>query len=86
METKHTQGEWVVKSNSELCWVESKTHHIATVSFSNESNAKLIAAAPDLLDACKRVDSLYSEVERIVSGEVLEMLNHVRNAIKKATT
>ena len=51
MKTKHTKGEWIVKSNSELCWVESKTHHIATVSFGNEANAKLIAAAPELLEA-----------------------------------
>jgi hypothetical protein len=83
METKHTKGEWIVKSNSELCWVESKTHHIATVSFGNEANAKLIAASPDLLEAlikCKNQLASYSSEKSIDCWYLAEQ------AIKKATS
>lgn len=83
METKHTQGEWVVKSNPELCWVESKTHRIATVSFGNEANAKLIAAAPELLEALiEIVESMDLEMR----FNQLDQYQKAKQAIKKATS
>jgi hypothetical protein len=81
METKHTQGEWIVKSNSELCWVESKTHHIATVSFGNEANAKLISAAPELLEA---LECAYANCSQ--SKMTSEAKNLIEQAIQKATS
>lgn len=90
METKHTQGEWVVKSNSELCWVESKTHHIATVSFSNESNAKLIAAAPDLLEALIECASILGkttdDIDKQLGVDTFYAYRMALDAIQKATT
>ena len=80
METEHTKGEWTVKSNPELCWVESKTHHIATISFGNEANAKLIASAPELLQTLKHMYAVISN-----GGNVKEMQFDIEQAIKKAT-
>ena len=80
---KHTKGEWIVKSNSELCWVESKTHHIATVSFGNEANAKLIAAAPDLLESLVNVLKSMDEGMRF---NQLQQYKQAEKAIKKATS
>ena len=48
---KHTQGEWVAKDG--MIYSESDESGKAIACCNNEANARLIAAAPDLLDACK---------------------------------
>jgi len=58
----------------------------AFVAEEQKANGRLICAAPDLFHACQKVDTLYSEIERMVDGEVLEMLNIVRDALKKAVS
>jgi len=49
-----------------------------------EANAKLIAAAPDLLEACQNLLYLGERLEE-ESGEDHPEVEHVRQAIKKAT-
>lgn len=46
--------------------------------------SELLKQRDELLNACQRVNELYTEIERMVCGEVLEMLNLVRYAIKSA--
>ena len=97
---KHTQGEWKIKINglqTELHIVSQDDFDIAVVPFAwrkseiNEANAKLIAAAPDLLEALK-IAIQYMKVfmirgEEPLVGENLEVdLNKAQTAIKKATT
>jgi len=81
---KHTSGEWSVKSNPELIWIESPLWHIATISSkpNNETkaNAKLIAAAPDLLAVCIDIMKEY-----IMNDDKPECYDSLCEAIKKAT-
>ena len=55
METKHTQGEWKVSEQSNYQFAITSQNHaicfIPKASPNVEANAKLIASAPDLLDA-----------------------------------
>ena len=89
MNTKHTKGNWSVKSNRELTWVETdsdlESKIICTMSSNDkcEANAKLIAAAPDLLEALQKLlDRLDSQHHSLaISGTLREC----REAIKKAT-
>lgn len=64
METKHTQGPWTLASENEIyCFIEGgnvldgKPGVLATVVKTGDdfskANARLIAAAPGLLEACK---------------------------------
>ena len=58
--------------------------HGAKTGFS-EADARLIAAAPDLLDACRRVDDLIGDfVTRKGLPRAQEVVNAVREAIAKA--
>jgi hypothetical protein len=94
METKHTQGKWVFDSEGKLpsgsfqcsvfpefdndideiavCWAKTEEECI--------SNAKLIAAAPEMLEACERALQVL-ESENIF-GQARLLL---AAAIKKAT-
>jgi len=87
MKTKHTKGEWELSETIEMNeWgtygididVKHGEREIISIWGSSEgiddetmANAKLVAAAPDLLSACQCVTDLYSEIERMVDGEVL---------------
>ena len=55
----HTKGKWICKKNTDGSWVVMSGDIVVAV-FNrkdhpewNEANARLIAAAPELLDACK---------------------------------
>ncbi|MEI6752390.1 MAG: hypothetical protein WCK78_04410 [Paludibacter sp.] len=87
MEAKHTKGEWKQKGNH--VWsinplpTEVKGKALIAICDNSmlnaEANAKLIAAAPELLEALIELyDSLPDGYESI-------SLPKVRNAIKKAT-
>lgn len=104
--SKHTSGPWIIgdsidKDTSERflsVWPENlSTPAICRVSPKKDetdldfANAKLIAAAPDLLEACqallKRNEQLYRMVEyprEDMSGET--SLQLAKAAIKKATS
>ena len=84
---KHTQGEWVIKTpNNSYQIVESEYGQICTMAQQfgtdeSEANAKLIAAAPDLLN--RLIDLL--EWANIKDGSPSQGLrDECTNAIIKA--
>lgn len=96
MKTNHTKGEWIAVSNTTLySMIYSKSgKSIAEVKsygtekpFNNptikqrEANARLIAAAPDLLEACIQLFDYYKSECPIPN---LEVLKKAQNAIKKS--
>lgn len=96
METKHTKGKWEITPNK-LVIVKSGTLDIISdcdttdvetslTKLEMEANAKLIAAAPELLDALILMSEYYIHDKSIDDGEYIEMEQKVINAIKKATT
>lgn len=86
MEKKFTQGRWYINGQSGIlsniqeegdvvCFSPKKYD----ASMENwEANAKLIAAAPDLLEACIRLVDCYE------NGKVSNAISDIESAIKKA--
>jgi hypothetical protein len=66
METKHTNGQWYVLPHSKQIYIAVQDEIIATInSFritqgESEANAKLIAAAPELLECLL---DIYNDIE-----------------------
>ena len=85
MKTKHTQGEWTLRSG--INDIRSEDNYIiAQIGSANnndqeaDANAKLIAAAPKLLEALSLI------AEGVGNGADRQGLHHIAvNAIKKAT-
>jgi hypothetical protein len=89
METKHTQGQWVVdkynniQSNGKTIKIDGS---ISMVNFGNEeekANTHLIAAAPELLEQLQNMINAfeeYAEMAQYKSG-----LFMAKEAIRKAT-
>lgn len=91
---KHTTGPWTSKKARTAIHIgPGQSGHVATVSLRNmdeaeqEANAKLIAAAPELLAACDEL------LEGMIPGEkhntanvTLYAIGMIREAIRKATT
>ncbi len=73
----HTPGPWAVIANADL----PKTMQVIHVS-DVEANASLIAAAPDLLEACEQVKLWAEEGDPFVAEDVLPI---IEDAIAKAT-
>lgn len=82
--SKHTPGPWHLFEKNRLC-IESDTGNVALCNLArdNEHDAKLIAAAPDLLVALRDLLSWQDESKHAVP---LTMLQNARMAIDKATT
>ena len=103
METKHTKGEWEVANQSEQKkWfnISSPSGIIArsfygklepiVYDYEAKANAKLIAAAPDLLEALQKVKSelMYENLinKEKSSGRNWQVeLDIINQVIKKAT-
>jgi hypothetical protein len=93
METKHTQGEWKVKQEDRFLLILSNNENqIADVTIpldfrdmdfreECEANAKLIASAPDLLEALILADKL---INGFIPAKSKDSLT-IKNAINKAT-
>lgn len=67
MEFKGTKGKWIYQKGSNCFWVESNLWTIADVTKKStfeeeEANAKLIAAAPDLLEALQDLKKMYEQL------------------------
>ena len=94
MEKKFTKGNWNVSDDTSECYlvksddggliafvydgdIDDEAIHMDVV----QANAKLIAAAPELLDACIKIAE-YIETHNISDGEAYFI---AKNAIKKAT-
>lgn len=102
METKHTKGEWTLCQKSgtnDLCRIKDSSGGIIADCFwlgegrsqaQSEANAKLIAAAPDLLEALQKVKSelMYENLinKEKSSGRNWQVeLDIINQVIKKAT-
>ena len=96
METKFTKGEWKVAQlnnlvdakNGEILHVvtnhENYYNEICTLyrnKDENKANAKLIAAAPDLLEACVNSFKTFISIGSTMESDIMIQLE---NAIKKA--
>ncbi len=101
--TNHTKGPWNVNSLSRGLWHiwQKELGHIASITAGSadeekeqEANAILIAAAPDLLDACKQFTKWnhdypsiqifsHSRIVKIVA-ELDEICKQTQQAIAKA--
>lgn len=97
MKTKHTKGEWKVETQPLLrpkgCtkyYITSNNGELLITEFTRvdylkdeaEANAKLIASAPDLLEALIK---LYGAIDSCIDLTP-ELIKDCKNAIKKATT
>jgi len=91
METKHTKGEWKYDGKYCVIFYEGNTdtqnkdcelwrHQYATQA-EIVANAKLISAAPDLLEACKELIE-YMEYHGYTQARAIDT---AKLAIKKAT-
>lgn len=84
----HTPGPWVAcepDADSSRWEVASESHLLATI-WNNDpagaaANARLIAAAPDLLKACRAIDRAYDRTDSWTEGRAMRM---VMSAIAKA--
>lgn len=83
---KHTQGEWKTEGANvltEIRLIANCTGNGSKVTEEDKANAKLIAAAPDLLLACQYIESAISSGG--VKGLFEDEINTILSAIKKAT-
>ena len=83
---KHTQGEWkqdrgYIQNNEKvlICSLHVQGEE-------GEANAKLIASAPELLEALNNFMSYYEEYGHKKSPFPERLISPIRIAIKKATT
>lgn len=97
MEHKHTPGPWVTNAHQEVWSTKPMRFNLTTAGipmiasvcrhedaeggFPAEANARLIAAAPDLLQALRVA---YSDIQRC-QGHTIDMLGRIEAAIAKAT-
>mgnify|MGYP003659480524 CR=1 FL=1 len=87
MEFKGTKGEWEVVKGSNSIWVESPLWSIVDVNKKDtqqeqEANAKLIAAAPELL---KALQSLQSQFKEMILDEGIDVDEGDTQAFNQAT-
>lgn len=88
METKHTKGKWyAVDSSGTVIAAKGEKYtticKVLNISEEGDANAKLIAAAPDMLEALIEAKRMYEEVQPCGGWQgVYEM---IESAIKKAT-
>jgi len=85
MENKHTKGEWEVtqmlnvisKENGKMiCATQSNMHSLEI-----EANAKLIAAAPDLLEAALQIKNEI-DTDGLLQGSYEKLLEAIDKATK----
>jgi hypothetical protein len=98
MKTKHTKGEWKVDSTSKICNYDCVTSEMAYQVKTDdwdiaavwkdaegdcEANAKLIAAAPELLKALNKMNVALTGHD--IEPDQEDAFESMRIAIKKAT-
>ena len=79
---KHTQGEWKVRCDTNKNGVKTYSifdkNWIKIAVTNTETNARLIAVAPNLLEVCKKSYKYFEKYHRIIAME------DCRQAIAKA--
>lgn len=87
MEFKGTKGEWKAEGTREIV-IHSEGNQIAFMSVQNkdtEANAKLIAAAPDMLKIAQEVVFLFDKNKNFPDGTLEnKILQEAKAAIEKA--
>jgi hypothetical protein len=88
--SKHTPGSWFTSNE----FVRTENHLIAQIQqirrgqtdffTETEANARLIAAAPALLEAAKELNETICKANQVVPNTVLCDLQALRRAIDKA--
>lgn len=90
---KHTPGPWFARESKQTLTIESAHNDGIVVArigsndtclFSDESNACLIAAAPELLEALRHIQGLVCGKSKLTVTE-LEIVETINVAIAKAT-
>ncbi len=80
---KHTPGPWTIRPRSGFDY-GTTVYDVPEVctNISNEQNARLISAAPDLLEACKALEILFAPLAR--DSTTASWIDKARAAIAKA--
>jgi len=96
MKTKHTPGNWYHSENGRDTYIyleDGGNHHkgmIGKVSKQQneyEANAKLIAAAPELLEILMKIDMSIDEASSKITGHrMFKVWPEIQVAIQKATS
>ena len=88
---KHTPGEWIVGAmGNEVFTGDGKAticqcvEHDKRTHLRSQANARLIAAAPDLLEACKEMINLICDYNQGEDYEVNGWIKEWGNIVKKA--
>ena len=86
MNTKHTPGPWIAQRDPNAImaddWCIGAQGQIDSVAVCSERDARLIAAAPDLLEALKCLVGWFDD-DRMNGAE--KQIKKARAAIRKAT-
>lgn len=89
MKTQHTEGNW--HSHDGQIYPEQTGKTLALIPYfdkeneEQQANAKLIAAAPELLEALQQAVKEMEQINNIYPERVLGRLDQARAAIQKAT-
>lgn len=98
MKTQHTPGPWVVQPNNGphaiyapndgtdhpfVCQVYFDSRANEETKQKQEANAKLISAAPELLEALATIESVLTGWNR--DGTYTNLIEHAKTAMNKAT-
>jgi len=89
---KHTKGEWKIDKGISYYFVKSGENRIAMIDslegsalIEYKANAKLIAAAPELLEALKTIKGAFYSDGESYKEQVDDLKAIANEAIKKAT-
>jgi hypothetical protein len=99
MTEKHTPRPWIIDAHADIISENNEPiAHVYNLRKDYISNIKLIASAPDLLEACKYAhDNLVESLEYVesfisedwedtgLSGSIKDALDKIKQAISKAT-
>jgi hypothetical protein len=93
MKTKHTPGKWkitsygdIISGETNICTINNSmlNSQFEHVSIEATANAKIIEAAPGMLEALQHIEKVVFPANGIVT-EFPEAYKILKNAIKKAT-
>ena len=90
MQTKHTPGPWAYRdannnTDAIIVFNPRKGHELAILRNGNEANARLIAAAPELLSVALALDDIAERIDHDPDSALGELVARARAAIAKAT-
>ena len=90
MEAKHTAGPWIAQANPDSIDIEGYKRIVAVVPGTDDEAidiARLIAAAPDLLAACREtIDFIWAEMKENpdkedMDGSIMERLIELQTGL-----